>query len=46
MALLEETINEAPGTPHLVDSVAQDDSEDEIFFGSVSEKESNGQGSK
>ena len=37
---------QVPATPDLVDSVAQDESEDEIFFGTISEKELLGQGSK
>ncbi|XP_023346632.1 uncharacterized protein LOC111715528 isoform X2 [Eurytemora carolleeae] len=46
IALLEDTVCEVPSTPDLVDSVAQDDSEDEVFFGTISEKEMLGHGSK
>jgi len=37
--LLDDTL---PSTPDVVDSVIQDDSEDEIFFGNISSKEKNG----
>ena len=37
-ALLESTVG---GIPELIDSVAQDDDEDEIFFGRKSSKERN-----
>ena len=43
---LKVCVVQVPSTPDLVDSVAQDDSEDEVFFGTISEKEMLGHGSK
>jgi len=37
--LLDDTVFDAPSTPPVVNSVEQDDSEDEIYFGSVTVKE-------